>query len=164
MALTKNDNFGYLIHFSFQALRSTLMGGVLLLSAPSGYAADTEESNAKFQATYVWQTKAAFNADYSGANSLSSQQEKSYSYTMTAAFGFRPWAGGEIYFDPEAAQGIPLSNLTGLGGFTNGEIARTAGPRLSVYTARLFFAADLGFGRRAGSTRVRCQSIGGSGG
>lgn len=121
-----------------------LVTGALFGFQHAGYAAETEDSNAKFQATYVWQTKNAFSADYSGAHSLSAQQEKSYSYTMTAAFGFRPWAGGEIYFDPEAAQGIPLSGLTGLGGFTNGEIARTAGPRLSVYTARLFLRQTWG--------------------
>lgn len=146
MALTKNHNTGDPSHFAIPILSALLMGAMTLLSAQSVYAGDTEESNAKFQATYVWQTKAAYRADYSGANSLSSQQEKSYSYTMTAAFGFRPWAGGEIYFNPEAAQGIPLSNLTGLGGFTNGEIARTAGPRLSVYAARLFLRQTWGLG------------------
>ena len=132
--------------FRLLFLQAILLSGALFLSPNSGYAAVVEDSNAKFQATYVWQTKDAFSADYSGAHSLSTQHEKSYSYTMTAAFGFRPWAGGEIYFDPEAAQGIPLSNLTGLGGFTNGEIARTAGPRLAVYTARLFLRQSWGMG------------------
>lgn len=109
-------------------------------------AIDSEDWNAKFQATYVWQKKPSFDAAYSGQNSLSPAAEKSYSYTMTAAFGVRPWAGGELYFDPEAAQGIPLSNLTGLGGFTNGEIARTSGSTLTVYRARLFLRQVWGFG------------------
>lgn len=42
------------------------------------------------------------------------------------------WAGGEFYVDPEAAQGAPLSNLTGLGAFTNGEMARSSGPTLKI--------------------------------
>jgi len=54
------------------------------------------------------------------------------------ALGVRPWRDGELYFDPEVAQGVPLSGLTGLGGFTNGEIARTSGPTLKLYKARMF--------------------------
>ena len=86
-----------------------------------GYAQDApEETSAKFQATYVWQRKYPFVAAYSGAHSLSPDREKSYSFTATAALGTRTWRGGEFYFDPEVAQGVPLSGLTGLGGFTNG--------------------------------------------
>lgn len=107
---------------------------------------DLEDWNAKFQMTYVWQDKRQFPAAYSGANSISPDKEKSYSFTATAAFGFRPWAGGEFYFDQEAAQGVPLSDLTGLGGFTNGEIARTAGPTLKFYRARLFLRQTWGLG------------------
>ena len=97
-----------------------------------------EAWSAKFQATYVWQDKSAFGAAYSGANSLASTRDSSYSFTGTAFLGFRPWAGGEIYFNPEVAQGVPLSGLTGLGGFTNGEMARSSGPELNLYQARLF--------------------------
>ena len=108
--------------------------------------ADYEQWNAKFQATYVWQRKAAFDAPYSGTNSLAAARQKSYSFTATAAFGVRPWSGGELYFNPEVAQGIPLSGLTGLGGFTNGEIARTAGSNPTFYRARLFLRQTWGFG------------------
>jgi hypothetical protein len=97
-----------------------------------------ETWNAHAQTTYVWQGKAPFSAVYSGVNSLSPVREKSYSFTATAFLGLRPWAGGELYFNPEVAQGVPLSNLTGLGGLSNGEIARTAGPRPTVYVARVF--------------------------
>lgn len=107
---------------------------------------ETENWNAKFQATYVWQDKHPFAAAYSGANSLSPYRETSYSFTTTAALGWRPWAGGELYFNPEAAQGVPLSNLTGLGGFTNGEMARTSGPSLTFYRARLFLRQTWGMG------------------
>lgn len=106
----------------------------------------TETWNAKLQTTYVWQAKPAFSAGYSGPNSLTAHREKSYSYTLSAAFGVRPWSGAELYFDPEAAQGVALSRLTGLGGFTNGEIARTSGPDLRLYRARLFLRQTLGLG------------------
>lgn len=109
-------------------------------------APEAEAWNAKFQATYVWQDKRPFSAAYSGANSLTTDKERSYSFTATAMLGWRPWAGGELYFNPEAAQGVPLSNLTGLGGFTNGEIARSSGPTLTAYQARLFLRQTWGMG------------------
>ncbi len=105
-----------------------------------------EDWNAKFQATYVRQSKNHFNAAYSGPNSLSTEREKSYSFTATAFLGFRPWAGGELYFDPEISQGVPLSGLTGLGGLTNGEMARTSGPTPTLYRARLFLRQTWGLG------------------
>lgn len=120
--------------------------GALLPTFCLAEAAQTEDWNAKFQATYVWQDKRPFSAAYSGANSLSADKEQSYSFTASAALGFRPWAGGELYFNTEAAQGVPLSNLTGLGGFTNGEIARSSGPTLTAYRARLFLRQTWGMG------------------
>lgn len=107
---------------------------------------DEEQWNAKFQSTYVWQKKAPLSSPYSAQNSLRAVAEKSYSFTASAAFGVRPWSGGELYFNPELAQGVPLSGLTGLGGFSNGEIARTTGPNPSVYRARLFLRQTWGFG------------------
>lgn len=134
---------------------AVLIGG-LLPALVWGKTPEFEDWNAKFQVTYVWQAKHSFAAAYSGINSLSTEGEKSYSFTATAALGFRPWTGGEFYFNPEAAQGIPLSNLTGLGGFTNGEIARTAGPTLKFYRARLFLRQTWGMG--SGSEMVESDA------
>src|SRR5712664_4211997 len=125
---------------------SILVAGMLAL-AEFGYAQEMpEETSAKFQATYVWQRKSPFGAAYSGSHSLSPDREKSYSFTATAALGTRTWRGGELYFNPEVTQGVPLSGLTGLGGFTNGEIARVSGPNLKFYRARLFARQTWGFG------------------
>lgn len=123
---------------------------------------DYETWNAKFQATYVRQLKSSLPAAYSGPNSLTTEREFSYSFTTTAALGFRPWAGGEIYFDPEAAQGVPLSNLTGLGGFTNGEIARTAGPTLKFYRARLFLRQTWDQGEEREAVESAANQLAGS--
>lgn len=117
--------------------RLALALSVLTVTA---YADDTarEDWQAKFQSTYVWQRKESMGAAYSGPNSLTTGREKSYSFTATAYLGIRPWEGGEAYFNPELVQGVPLSNLTGLGGFTNGEIARTSGANPKLYRARAF--------------------------
>lgn len=105
-----------------------------------------EDWNAKFQSTYVWQKDAAFHSSYASINSLSQDSFKSYSFTATAAFGVRLWQGSELYLDPEVAQGVAFSNLTGLGGFTNGELARTSGAEPTLYRARLFLRQTWGLG------------------
>ena len=105
-----------------------------------------EEWNAKFQSTYVWEKNAAFHSPYASTNSLSADAHKSYSFTATAAFGARLWSGAEIYLDPEVAQGVAFSNLTGLGGFTNGELARTSGAKPTLYRARLLLRQTWGLG------------------
>jgi high affinity Mn2+ porin len=140
LKLTKSRHLAS-INLGVLALIGSFLPAVCLAQVP-----ESEDWNAKFQATYVWQGKRPLSAIYSGPNSLSTDQERSYSFTATAALGFRPWTGGEFYVNPEAAQGVPLSGLTGLGGFTNGEIERTTGPRLKVYRARLFLRQTWGMG------------------
>ena len=139
------------------------MAGILAL-AQVGYAQDVpEETSAKFQATYVWQRKSPFDAPYTGPRSLSPDREKSYSLTATAALGIRSWRGGEVYFDPEVTQGVPLSGLTGLGGFTNGEIARTSGPSPTFYRARLFARQTWVFGGGSEKVESDANQLAGSG-
>src|SRR5689334_12901774 len=70
-----------------------------------------QTSDARWQATYVYQNKAPFRALYSGSNSLRPEHERSYSFTTTAYLGLRLWHGGELYVNPEASQGVPLSGL-----------------------------------------------------
>ncbi len=93
---------------------------------------------ARFQSTYIWQYKPGFNAAYSGPNSVVTGREYSNTFTATAHLGFRPWAGGEVFFNPEVAQAHTLSSVTGLGGFTNGEFTRASSDQLQYYRQRLF--------------------------
>lgn len=89
------------------------------------------------QATYVRQLKPTMPSAYTGPNSLRAEHEWAYTFTSTVFFGVRH-DDTEIYFNPEFVQGVPLSGLHGLGGFTNGEAQRGAGPTLKGYQARLF--------------------------
>ena len=73
----------------------------------------TEDWQARFQSTYIWQQSSGFPASYSGQNSLSDQRETGYTFTATAFLGARPWHGGEVYMNVEVGQGNPLSGLTG---------------------------------------------------
>ncbi len=110
-----------------------------LCSISSAQSSDFEDSSAKYQTTYNWQKHSSFTSPYAGQNSLSSSAEKMYTFSTTAHWGTRIWQGGELYFNPELASGIPFStNLVGLGGFTNGEITRAAGSTPKPYVQRLF--------------------------
>lgn len=100
---------------------------------------DEENAAVRFQTTYNWQKHPAFQAAYSGPNSIIPTAEKMYTFTTTAFIGMRLWQGAEIYLTPEISQGVPFStNLIGMGGFTNGEITRAAGPNPTLYRQKLF--------------------------
>jgi high affinity Mn2+ porin len=128
--------------------RTCISLAILMIScSTTAMASEVEEtSQFKLQSTYVWQYKPSFSASYSGTNSLSPAAEKNYSLSATAYLGIRIWRGGELYFNPEMALSHSLSNLTGLGGFSNGEDQKNGGPNPTFYTARCFARQTMGFG------------------
>ena len=107
----------------------------------------TEERwNVHAQTTYVFQHKNAFNAPYTGAQSLIPSAERGYTWTATAYFGARFWKGGEIYVNPEAVVGQPFSHLYGLASIQNGEIQKNGGTRPRGYYARAFLRQTFNLG------------------
>lgn len=134
------------IRFSLTMLFALILP--LLVFADASMSPNTDDSRwlAKFQSTYVWQTKPAFHADYSGPNSLRADAEKSYTFSATAYLGARLWEGAELYVNPEVVQGAPLSKLVGLGGETNGEAQKVAGTNPKLYRARLFLRQTIALG------------------
>ena len=145
-----------------QKIKKILAAGFLLVPfmALPAFADVTKEKNrsdqkpditedkyfAKFQATYIGQLKPAFKAPYSGTNSLLSERATGYSGSLTAFLGYRPWAGGELHFNPEVIQLGVFSGLHGLGGLTNSEQQKTGSHRPKSYRARAFFRQTFGFG------------------
>ena len=122
-----------------KSLSLFILLGVVSPLARCGDLLSPENLSLKFQTTYNWQKHPAFNALYSGPNSIIPTAEKMYTFTTDAYLGIRPWQGGEAFFVPELNQGVPFStNLVGLGGFTNGEITRAAGANVSVYRQKLY--------------------------
>jgi high affinity Mn2+ porin len=111
-----------------------------------GNAPPEEQWSVHAQATYISQQKPAFNALYTGPESLTPGRAHSYSFTSTLFLGSRLWSGAEGYANLEGVQGLPISNLTGLGGLTNGELQKTTGTSLKWYRARLFVRQVIGFG------------------
>lgn len=133
--------------------KATLVGILLLASHPTTQAADDfETTQFKFQFTNITQYHRPFaerlpagydETKYSGTYprySLTNDADRSYTRTLTGYFGFRPWANGEFYVNPEITQGVPFTNnLIGMGGFYNGEITRAAGTQPKLYRQRVFF-------------------------
>jgi hypothetical protein len=98
-----------------------------------------EEFMLRGQSTYINQHKPAFSSALpDGPNSLTKIAESSYTFTNTLFFGWRPQADLELYFVPEMNTGIAFSALQGMGGFTNGEVTRSAGSKPSFYRQKLF--------------------------
>lgn len=129
----------------------------MLVAMPPAFAQDTApaeptvpDTESPFavhgQTTYIWQRKPSFGAAYSGENSLSTGRDRSYSFTGTLDLGLRLWQGAEFHFNPEVAQGVPFSDLHGLGGLSNGEMAKTASTNPKFYRARAFIRQTWGLG------------------
>ncbi len=90
------------------------------------------------QTTYINQRYNNFTSSYSGQNSLSSLKSMSYTWSGTLFLGARLAPNTDIYFNPEVISGVPFSNLTGLGGFSNGEANKSSGLNAKFYSARAF--------------------------
>jgi high affinity Mn2+ porin len=120
------------------ALALGLVGASTVVDAQTNEPPSDTGFNISGQTTWINQRKGSFKAAYTGPNSLIPSAERSYSYTASAALSWRLGNGLSFELHPEAAQGVPLSKLTGFGGFPNNELARTSGASLTVYRARAF--------------------------
>jgi high affinity Mn2+ porin len=117
--------------------------------------------SAGFQSTYVLQRKGGFGAPYTGPNSLSTNAETGYTLTATAYLGVRPWAGAELFFNPESIQSQSLSHLSGLGGLSNGENQKGGGPTPMVYRARIFMRHTIALGGESSTAEPGSNQFGG---
>jgi high affinity Mn2+ porin len=91
------------------------------------------------QTTVITQFKPAFNAKYTGQNSLVPQAETKRSITSTLFFGAKLWQGAGIYINPEIGGGAGLSSSLGVGASTNGETYRIGDPAPAFELARLYY-------------------------
>ena len=99
------------------------------------------------QTTVINQFKPSFQANYSGQNSLLTQQENKTSLTSTLFLGARLWKGAKIFLNPEIAGGSGLSEALGVAAASNGETFRIGDPAPKIYLARLFYKQLFSFGK-----------------
>lgn len=89
-----------------------------------------------FQATSIGQHHGSFPSLYEGENSLPSHPESRVSLTATVFLAYRVNSWTELVFNPEIAGGKGFGDVTGIAGFTNGEIPRVAEATPKLYPAR----------------------------
>src|ERR1700679_291400 len=90
------------------------------------------------QGTFVAQGNAGFRAPSQGPNSLASDANGRETTDITLFLGYRPWAGAEIWINPEIDQGFGLSNTLGLAGFPSGEAYKVGKNQPYLRLQRLF--------------------------
>ncbi len=98
------------------------------------------------QTTFIYQGYPAFNAPYSGANSLPPLGQSRETWTVSAFLGVRLWQGGELYYNPELLQGFGVASTTGAAGFPNGEAQKSNFPYPRYNTSRIFLRQEIGLG------------------
>ncbi len=120
-----------------------------------------EAWDAHIQFTYLGQKKSSFKANYSGANSLSTDEENPYSFTSTLYLGARAWKGAEFYFNPEMISALPASGLHGLGGLTNGEQQKSSTSQPVFYLARAYLRQSFSLGDEKLPVEASLNQMGG---
>ena len=142
--LSKGAKVPILIPFAQSAYPGLLM--LILLSGSVHAQIDSLLKNERFsmhyQATVINQYKPAFNAPYSGENSLLTGEENKSSTTSTVYSGMRLWRGASVFFNPEIAGGSGLSSVLGIAAAPNGETFRIGSPVAKLYVARAFFRQE----------------------
>jgi len=118
----------------------------------AGESTEKEEDRGPFswelhgQTTFIYQGYPAFNALYSGPNSLPPEGQSRETWTVSAFLGVRLWQGGEFYYNPELLQGFGVANTTGAAGYPNGEAQKSNFPYPRYNTSRIFLRQEIGLG------------------
>ena len=86
----------------------------------------------------IGQHHGRFHSLYEGENSLPPHPESRVSLTATVFLGFRLNRHVELVVNPEDAGGKGFGMVTGIAGFTNGEIPRVSSATPTLYVARVF--------------------------
>src|ERR1700738_1862773 len=98
------------------------------------------------QTTLIAQGYPRIGSPYEGFNSLPGGGQTRQTWTADAFLGWRLWDGGELYFNPELAQGFGLNTTLGLGGFSNGEAQKGGADFPKFRPQRYFFRQTFGLG------------------
>jgi high affinity Mn2+ porin len=127
--------------------------------------AGSSPSNESFaihgQATYVEQETDAFNAPYSGPNSLSPSSGRE-TVDATLSLGARLWSGGEAWATPEIDQGHGLDDTLGVAGFTSGEAYKVGANAPYFRLPRVFVRQTVSTGGETESVQSVANQLGGA--
>jgi high affinity Mn2+ porin len=107
---------------------------------------ESPDWNVHGQTTLIQQGYPRFRSPYEGANSLPGGGQGRETWTVDAFLGWRLWDGGELYFNPELAQGFGLNTTLGLAGFSNGEAQKGGTDFPKLRPQRYFIRQTFGLG------------------
>ncbi|MEA2946803.1 MAG: high affinity Mn2+ porin [Alphaproteobacteria bacterium] len=144
------------------ALLCGLLGcaAALTASVRADEVSDTESWAVHGQATFVDLYHPAFRSPYQGANSLDPKSLGDETLDATLFLGVRPWAGAEIWIDPEIDQGFGLSNTLGLAGYASGEAYKVGSATPYFRLQRLFFRQSFDLGGDTGNVEAGANQLG----
>ena len=115
--------------------------------------------SAHFQATSIGQQHGSFPSLYEGDNSLPPHSEFRASVTATAFVSLRLNPHCEFVVNPEIAGGRGFGGVTGIAGFTNGEIPRVAAATPTLYLARGYVRFSIPLGNRMVETAAPAAPV-----
>ncbi|HEY1855779.1 carbohydrate porin [Acidocella sp.] len=114
------------------------------------------------QLTSIWMAQPAFHAPYTGSQSLSPAANGRETVQATVFLGFRPWQGGEIWFNPTMDQGYGLDDTTGLAGYINAESAKVGETYPYYQMPRAFFRQTIDLGGQTEAVAPDLNQLGGT--
>jgi high affinity Mn2+ porin len=123
-----------------------LLAATGLASMASADEAAPETWTLHTQGTWIDQWHYDFPSPYAGTNSFSPEEDVERTFSSTLFLGYRLWAGGGLYYNPEFLQGHGLSGTVGIAGFPNGEALKAAFSNLHYNTSRLYYQQVIGLG------------------
>ena len=92
------------------------------------------------QYTFVLQNQSSLHSPYAGPLSLHADGDTQPTHTIGFYLGWAASSWAQLYFDTEKFMGAGVSNATGLGGLTNGDVVREGASNLPkrFYVARSY--------------------------
>jgi high affinity Mn2+ porin len=121
-----------------------------------------EDWNIHGQLTTVAQWHPAFNAPYSGQNSLNPGSNSNETTDLTLYAGYRLSANDEIWINPELDQGFGLSNTLGMAGYPSGEAYKVGANTPYWRLPRLFYRKTIDLGGAPQEIESAANQFGGT--
>lgn len=121
---------------------------------------DTKRFAIFAQSTFTAMNAFGFKAPYQGAQSLKGHDLRE-TWDATAFMGVRPWAGAELWANPEVDEGFGISNTLGLAGYASGEAYKLGQAAPYFRVQRLFLRQTFNFGGKASKVEAAPNQMAG---
>ena len=143
-------------------LKRAALACLLPAAAAAQQADPPQEWALHAQATFEDQYHPAFASPLRGADSLDPGSRGDETFDLTLYAGVRPWAGAELWVNPEVDQGFGLSNTLGVAAFPSAEAYKVGASVPYVRVPRLFFRQTIDLGGAAQPVTPDLNALGGA--